>query len=127
MYLSEIPVSCVHTRFLDIICYYLCSNFSVRHVSTCKYRTIVLPVVLYGCETWSLTLRKERRLRVFGNRVLRRIFGVTKRDEVTWEWRKLHNEELNYLYSSPIINRMIKLRRMAWTGHVARTGEKRVM
>jgi len=55
------------------------------------YRTIILPVVLYGCETWSLTLREERRLRVFGNRVLRRIFGP-KRDEVTGEWRKLHNE-----------------------------------
>jgi hypothetical protein len=57
------------------------------------YRTIILPVVLYGCETWSLTLREEHRLRVFKNRVLRRIFG-TKRDEVTGEWRRLHNEEL---------------------------------
>ena len=64
------------------------------------YRTtsIILPVVLYGCETWSLTSREERRLRVFENRVLRRIFGP-KRDEVTGEWRKLHNEELNDLYS----------------------------
>jgi len=61
------------------------------------YRTTILPVVLYGCETWSLTLREERRLRVFENRVLRRVFG-TKRDEVTGEWRKLHNEELNDLY-----------------------------
>ena len=68
----------------------------------CLYRTIILPVVLYGCETWSLTLRKEHRLRVFENRVLRRIFGP-KRDGVTGEWRKLHNEELNDLYSSPII------------------------
>jgi hypothetical protein len=58
------------------------------------YRTIILPVVLYGCETWSLTLGEKRRLRVFENRVLRRIFGP-KRDEVTWEWRKLHNEELH--------------------------------
>ena len=65
------------------------------------YRTIILPVVLYGCETWSLMLREERRLRVFENRVLRRIFGH-KRDEVTGEWRKLHNEEFNDLYSSPI-------------------------
>jgi hypothetical protein len=62
------------------------------------YRTIILPVVLYGCETWSLTLREERRLRVFENRVLRRVFGP-KRVEVTGEWRKLHNEELNDLYS----------------------------
>jgi hypothetical protein len=66
------------------------------------YRTIILPVVLYGCETWSLTLRRERRLRVYENRVLRRIFGP-KRDEVTEEWRKLHNEELNDLYCSPNI------------------------
>ena len=61
------------------------------------YKTIILPVVLYGCETWSLTLREERRLRVFENRVLRIIFGP-KRDEVTGEWRKLHNVELNDLY-----------------------------
>ena len=61
------------------------------------YRTIILPVVLHGCETWSLTLREERRLRVFENRVLRRVFGP-KRDEVTGEWRKLHNEQLNDLY-----------------------------
>jgi len=75
------------------------------------YRTIILRAVFYGCETWWLTLGKERRLRVFDNRVLRRIFGP-KRDEVTGEWRKLHNEELNYQYSSPIIVRMIKSRRM---------------
>ena len=71
------------------------------------YRTIILPIVLYGCETWSLTLREERRLRVFENRVLRRIFGLN-RDEVTGEWRKLHNKELNNLYSSPNIVRVIK-------------------
>jgi len=71
------------------------------------YRTVILPFVLYGCETWSLTLREERRLRVFENRVLRRIFGP-KRDEVTGEWRKLHNEELNNLYTSPNIVQMIK-------------------
>jgi hypothetical protein len=80
-------------------------------------------VVLYGCETWSLTLREEHRLRVFENRVLRRIFGP-KRDEVTGEWRKLHNEELRDLYSSPNIVRIIKSR-MRWVGHVARMGEKR--
>jgi hypothetical protein len=82
------------------------------------YRTITLPVVLYGCETWSLTLREEHRLRVFENRVLRRIFGP-KRDEVIREWRRLHNDELYDLYSSPNIIRVIKSRRMKWAGHVA--------
>ena len=81
-------------------------------------------VVLYGCETWSLTLREERKLRVIENMVLRRIFGP-RRDEVTGEWRRLHDEELNDLYSSSNIARVIKLRRMRWTGHVARMGEKR--
>jgi hypothetical protein len=84
----------------------------------------MLPVVLYWCETWSLTLKEERRLRVFENRVLRKIFGP-KRDEVTGEWRKLHNEELNDLYSSPTIVRVIKSRIMRWAGHVARIGEGR--
>ena len=85
---------------------------------------LILPVVLYGCETWSLTLRGEDRLRVFENRVLRRIFGL-KRDGVTGEWRKLHNEELNDLYSSHNIVRVIKSRRMRWAGHVARMEEGR--
>jgi hypothetical protein len=85
---------------------------------------IILPVVLYGCETWSLKLREEHRLRVFENRVLKKIFGP-KRDEVMGEWRKLHNEELRDLYTSPNIIRIIKLRRMRWAGHVARMGEKR--
>jgi hypothetical protein len=71
------------------------------------YKTIILPVVLYGCETWSLTLREEHRLRVFEKRVLRRIFGP-KRDEVTGNWRRLHNEELNDLCSSPNIIQVIK-------------------
>ena len=88
------------------------------------YRTIILPVVLYGCESWSLTLREERKLRVFENMVLRRIFGH-RRDGVTEEWRRLRNEELNDLYSSPNIVRVIKSRRMRWTGHVARMGEER--
>jgi hypothetical protein len=79
---------------------------------------------LYGCETWSLTLREEHRLRVFENRVLRRIFGP-KWDEVTGEWRKMHNEELLNFYSSPDIIRQIKSRRMRWAGHVARMGEER--
>jgi hypothetical protein len=85
---------------------------------------IILPVVLYGCETWSLTLREEHRLRVFENRVLRRIFGP-KRYEVTGEWRKLHSGELHNLYSSPDIIRQIKSRRMRWAGHVARREEGR--
>jgi hypothetical protein len=83
---------------------------------------LLLLVVLYGCETWSPTLREEQRLRVFENRMLRRIFGP-KRDEVTGDRKKLHNEELHNLYSSPNIIRMMKTRRMRWAGHVARMGE----
>jgi hypothetical protein len=86
-------------------------------------RTIILLVVLYGCETWSLTLREECRLRVFKNRVLRKIFGP-KREEVTGEWRKLHNDELNDLNSSPNI-RLIKPRMMKWVGHVAHMGDRK--
>jgi dihydrofolate reductase len=78
-----------------------------KNIKSKTYRTIILPVVLYGRETWSLLFREERRLRVFENRVLRRIFG-SKRDKVTGEWRKLHNEELNDLFSSPNITQMIK-------------------
>jgi len=88
------------------------------------YRTIILPAVLYGCETWSLTLREERRLRLFENRALRRTFGP-KRDEVTGEWRKLHNEGLNDVYSSPNIVRVIKSGRMRSAGHIARMGERK--
>jgi len=88
------------------------------------YGTIILPVVFYGCDTWSLTRREERKLRVFENMVFRRIFGP-RRDEVTGEWRRLHNEELNDLYSSPNIVRVIKSRGMRWAGHVARMGEER--
>jgi hypothetical protein len=87
-------------------------------------QTIILPVVLYGCETWSLTVREEHKLRVFENRVLRRVFGP-KRDRVMGRWKKLYNEELHNLYSSPSIIRIVKSRRMRWAGHVAPMGEKR--
>jgi len=83
-------------------------------------------VVLYGCEIWSLILREVRRLRVFENRVLRRVFGP-KRDEVTGEWRKVHNEGLNDLYSLPNIVRVVKWRRMRWAGHVVRMGVYRML
>ncbi|KAJ4450171.1 hypothetical protein ANN_01578 [Periplaneta americana] len=88
------------------------------------YKTVILPVIHYGCETWTLILREEQRLRVFENNVLRKIFGA-KRDEVTGECRKLHNTELHALYSSPDIIRNIKFRRLRWAGHVARMGESR--
>jgi hypothetical protein len=96
----------------------------LKNVKIRIYRAIILPVVLYGCETWSLTLREEHSLRVFENRVLRNIFGP-KRGEMTGVWRKLHNEALRDLYSSPSIIRIIKSRRMRWAEHVARMGEKR--
>ena len=85
-----------------------------------------MPVVLYECETWSLILREERKLRVFGNMVLRKIVGPW-RNGVKGEWRRLHNEELNDLYCSPNIVRVINWRRMRWAGHVARIGEERVV
>jgi hypothetical protein len=96
-------------------------------ISKCIYfrhTRLILPAVLYGYETWSLTLREEHRLRLFESRVLRKIFRP-KRDEMKGEWRKLHKEELRDLYSSPSIIRIIKSRRMRWAGHVARMGEKR--
>jgi hypothetical protein len=101
----------------------LSSRLLSRNIKIRIYKSIILPVVLYGCETWSLTLKEDHRLRVFDNRVLRRTFG-SKRDEVTGDWRKLHNEELHNLYSSPSMLRVIKSRRMRWAGHVARTGEE---
>jgi hypothetical protein len=102
----------------------LSSRLLSRNLKVKIYKTVILPVVLYGCETWSLTLRDEHRLRVFENRVLRRIFGP-KMAQVTGEWRKLHSGELHNLYSSPDIIRQIKSRRMRWAGYVARMGEGR--
>jgi hypothetical protein len=97
-------------------CYYsvqslVSSRLLSKNVKVKICKTIILPVFLYGCETWSFTLREEHRLRVFQNRVLRRIFGP-KRDEVTGEWMKLHNEELHILYSSQNIIMQIKSRIM---------------
>jgi hypothetical protein len=93
-------VSCHSVQ--NLLSYSLLSkNFRIQ-----TYRTVIFPLVLYGCETWSLTLREERRLRVFENRVLWKIFG-SKRDEVKGEWRKLHNNELNELCCSPNIVRVI--------------------
>jgi len=80
----------------------LSSRMLSKNLKIKIYRTIILPIVLYGCETWSLILKEERKLRVFENMVLRIIFGP-RRDEVTWKWRRLHKEEINDLYSSPNI------------------------
>jgi hypothetical protein len=88
----------------------LSSRLLSKNIKIRIYKSIILPVVLYGCETWSLTLREEHRLRVFGNTMLRRIFGP-KRDEVTGEWRKLHNEELHNLYSSKKLNSVALVRK----------------
>jgi hypothetical protein len=90
------------------------------------YRTIIFPVVLYGCETWSYTLREKRRSRVFENRLLMRIFGP-KRDEVIREWRKIHNEEINDMYPLPKIIQVIRSERIRWARHVACMGETRVV
>ncbi|KAJ4431914.1 hypothetical protein ANN_20520 [Periplaneta americana] len=111
------------------VCYYsveklLSSSLLSKNLKVRIYKTVILPVVLYDSETWTLTLREEQRLRVFENKVLRKIFGA-KRDEVTGEWRKLHNAELHALYTSPDIIRNIKSRRLRWAGHVASMGESR--
>jgi hypothetical protein len=125
--------NCMHKEIknrlnLGNACYHsvqslLSSCLQSRHLKVKIYKTTILPVVLYGCEAWSLTLREDHRLRVFENRMLR-IFGP-KRDEVTGQWRKLHNGQLPTLYSSPDIIRQIKSRRMRWAGHVAHIGEGR--
>jgi hypothetical protein len=96
----------------------LSSHLLSKNVKVRIYKTIILPVVLYGCETWSLTVKGEHKLRVFESRVLRRIFGP-KRDGVMGGWSKLHNKELHNLYSSPSIIRIMKSRRMRWAAHVA--------
>ena len=101
----------------------LSSRLLSKNLKIKIYRTIILPVVLYGCEIWSLTLGEERKLGVFENMLLRRIFGH-RVDKVTGEWRRLLNEELNDLYS-PYFVQVIKSRRMKWAGHVARMGEER--
>jgi hypothetical protein len=102
----------------------LSSSFLFKNLKIKICRIIILPVVFHGCETWSLTLREERRLRVYDNRGLRRIFGP-KRDEVTGECGKLHNEVLNDLYTSLNIVRVIKSTRMRWSGHIARMGDRK--
>jgi hypothetical protein len=111
------------------VCYHsvqklLSSRLLSKNIKIIIYKTTILPVVLHRCETWSLTLREEHKLRVCEKRVLRRISG-SKRDEVMGNWRKLHNEELHNLYSSPGIIRMTKSRRIRWAGIVARMGDKR--
>jgi hypothetical protein len=97
------------------------SRLLSRNLKVKIYRTIILPVVSYGCETWSLTLRLEHRLRVFEKRVLRRIFG-RKRNDITGEWRKLHNEELYILSSSQDTIRQINSRKISWVEQVACMG-----
>ena len=111
--------ACYHSVQNLLSSWLLSNNLKIK-----IYRTVILPVVLYRCETWSLTLREERKLRVFENMVLRRIFGP-RRDEVTGDWGKLLNADLNDLYSSPNIVRVIKSRSTRWAGHVARIGEER--
>jgi hypothetical protein len=99
----------------------LSSSLLSKNIKNKIYRTLILPVVFYRCETWSLILREEHRLRVFENSVLRRIFKP-KRDEIIGEWRRLRNKELNNLYSSQNIICGIISKRMRWVGHVARMG-----
>jgi hypothetical protein len=96
-----------------------------RNLKIKIYKIVILPVVLYECETWSLTLREEHRLRVFENRMLREILGPKREEDGSW--RKLRNDKLHNLYSTPNIVRVIKSRRMRWAGHVACMGEGRAI
>jgi hypothetical protein len=96
----------------------------IKKIKIKIYRTVILPVVLYGCETWFLTLREEHRLKVFENRVLRKMFGPKREEDGSW--RKLHNDEFHSLYSSANIVRASKSRRMRWAGHVERMGGRSV-
>jgi hypothetical protein len=100
------------------------SHLLSKNIETRMYKTVVLPLVLYGCETWSLTSREEHRLGMFENRVLKRIFGQRMNEGIGGR-RRLHEEEPHYLYSSSSIVRIIKLRRMRWAELVARMVEKR--
>jgi hypothetical protein len=127
--------NCIHEEIKSRLnsgnaCYHsvqslLSSRLLSRNVKVKIYKIIILPVVLYGCETWSLTLREEHRLRVFENRVLRRIFGP-KRDEVTGDWRKLHIEELRNLYSSPDIISQVKANDVGRACSMHGRGEKSI-
>jgi hypothetical protein len=101
----------------------LSSRLISKNLKIKIYKIVIFPVVLYGCETWSLTLGEKHRLRVFENRVLRKIFGPKREEDGSW--RKLHNDELHSLYSSPNIVRVIKSKRTRWAGHVARMGDGR--
>jgi hypothetical protein len=112
--------ACCHS-VQNLLSYLLPKNVKIR-----IHKTTILTVVLYGCETWSLTVREGHRLRVFDNRVLRRIFGP-KRDGVTGGWREVLNEELHDLYSLPSVIRIIKLRSKRWVRHASQTGEKRTV
>jgi hypothetical protein len=110
------------------VCYYSVQNLSSSRLISKSlkikiYKSVILSVVLYGCETWSLTLGDEHRLRSFENRVMRRIFGPKREEDGSW--RKLHNDELHSLYSSPNIVRVIKSRKLRWAGHVVRMGKGR--
>jgi hypothetical protein len=102
---------------------FLSSRLISKSLKNKIHKTVILPVVLYGCETWSLTLGEEHRLKVFENRVLRKISGLKREEDGSW--RKLHNDELHSLYCSSNIIRVVKSRRMRWAGHVARMGERR--
>jgi hypothetical protein len=118
----------IKSRLNSNVCYYSAQNLLSSHLTSKNlkikiYKTVILPVVLDGCKTWSLTLGEEHRLRVFENRVLRKIFG--SKGEEDGSWRKLYKDELHDLYSSPNIVRVIKSRRMRWAGHVACMGEGR--